>query len=286
MSKSNEINKNHQELPISSIVEALFQGTDDIRHFIVSVMEPILLGQLNLTDRQLAIVGSYYRIVGWLKVLRELNSPAHYQAVSSSARSIFELMLDIKLIHSDTSDNLVKKFHAFPEIEKYRAAKNLVSYCEKTNNNKIQYSNQKKFIDGDEKSIAIESLVIKLWGTNSKGKPNWPKHWSGKNIYERANDLGPDVKDLYMEFYPFLSWHIHSGSTGYAGMPKETLEAAFGLMHGMIQKVVIDTTEICAKEMKIDKIDNLEKPFNEMISDLRKKTVEIISQKQTRFINN
>jgi hypothetical protein len=247
-------------------------------------MEPVLIGQVNLDDRQTAIVGTYFRIVGWLKALAELNSPSHWQAVASAARSLFELSLDIKLIQSDATGELVRKFHTFPEVEKYRAAQKLVSYCDRTNNTKIECANQRKFIDGTAKESAINSLIAQYWGTDKKGKPSWPQHWSGLTVASRATKLGPHYEELYIEVYPFLSWHIHSGSTGYAGQKPETLELSFGMMHGTIQEVVLDATEICAEEMKIDKIDNLAKPFKQLIEDLRKSTDQILVQKHVEFL--
>ena len=284
MPTANEIEKAYHALPTSSIVEAFFQGTDSIRHFVVSVMEPVLTGQLGLDDRQTAIVGTYYRIVGWLKALGELNAPSHYQAVASGARSIFELLLDIKLIQSDATGELVKRFHTFPEIEKYRAAHKLVSYCDRTNNSRIECKNQRKFVDGAAKEATIESLIIQHWGRTKDGKPRWPDHWSGLSVAQRAEKLGPKYEERYIEFYPFLSWHIHSGSTGYAGLEPETLEKAFGLMHSMIQQVVVEATKICAEEMKIDKVDNLAKPFKPTIDDLLESTDEILVQKYVEFV--
>lgn len=155
----------------------------------------------------------------------------------------------------------------------------MVSYCDRTNNTKIECTNQRKFVDGAAKEAAIDSLVIQHWGITKKGKPRWPDHWSGQTVAERAEKLGPDYEELYVELYPFLSWHIHSGSTGYAGLKAETLESAFGLMHSTIQKVVLDATEICAEEMKIDKIDNLAKGFRSTIDDLRKSTDQILAQR-------
>jgi hypothetical protein len=286
MSMQDDIEKAYQGLPKTSIVEAHFQGTDSIRNFVVKVMEPLLVGQLKLNDRQTAIVGTYYRIIGWLKALGELDSLPHYQAVASGARSLFELLMDIKLIHSDTTGDIVQKFHAFPEIEKYRSASTLVSYCDRTNNETIECSVQRTFVNGEKRKNNIDSIVINNWGTTKNGKPNWPKHWSGKSVSKRAEMLGSECEALYYELYPFLSWHIHSGSTGYAGLTQDTIESAFGLMHNTIQKVALDATVICAEEMMIDRVDNLVKDFHATIEDLRKCTDRFILQKYSEYLKS
>lgn len=147
-------------LPVSAIVEAYFQGTDEIRHFVVSVMQPVLRGQLSLNSRETAIVGTYYRITAWLKALGELDSLPHYQAVAAAARSLFELLLDMKLIQSDSTGQMVNRFHAFPDVERYRAASKLVSYCDSTHNTRIQIANQRQFVDGPSKKDAIDTLIV------------------------------------------------------------------------------------------------------------------------------
>lgn len=63
MPKTIEVEAAYQSLPTSSIAEAFYQATDSIRHFVVSVVEPVLIGQLALDERQNAIVGTYYRII-------------------------------------------------------------------------------------------------------------------------------------------------------------------------------------------------------------------------------
>ncbi len=279
ITKLKEIEEAYRGICTSSKVEAFYQGTDKIRHFIVSVIEPILCGQLELDERETAIVGTYYRIVAWLKALGDLNSSSHYQAVASGARSLFELLLDLRLITSDESGKNINKFHAFPEVEKYRSAKNLVSYCDETNNHTIDCTNQRIYIGDVTKEETIKAIILEYWGKNKKGELKWPFHWSGLSVEQRAKQIGPNYYLLYLEFYPFLSWHIHAGSTGYAGLSPETMETIFGLMHSMIQRVVLESTEICTKEMKIDLIDNLELPIEEIIHELKQTTDNIIVEK-------
>jgi hypothetical protein len=190
MTTTNPAPNTSQDLSTSSIVEAYFQGTETVCQFVVSVIEPILGGQLGLNDRQIAIVGTYLRIIAWLKALAQLNSLPHYQAVAAATRSLYELLLDIKLLQSDVTGDLVKKFHAFPQVEKYRAARNLVSFCDKNPNTGIECTNQRTFVDGPTKEAAINSIVTTHWGTNKNNKPKRPDHWSGMTIRERAERLG------------------------------------------------------------------------------------------------
>jgi hypothetical protein len=279
MSQPEDLTNKSEALPLSSIVEAYFQGTQSIQNFVVNVMLPVLRGQLGRTAREDAIVGTYYRIVGWLNALAELDSISHYQAVASGARSLFELLLDIKLIQSDSTGELLGKFDAFPQVERYRSANRLIEYCDRTGNTKIDCTNQRLFVGGVARKTEMDSIVERRWGRNSGGKLKYPKHWSGLSVPNRAQKLGSEYEALYFEFYPFLSWHMHSGSTGYAELKPETIEAAFGLMHGVIQRVALEATEVCAREMKMDKIHNLAADFTTEINELRNTTNKILLRK-------
>lgn len=95
--------------------------------------------------------------------------------------------------------------------------------------------------------------------------------------------LGPQYEELYIELYPFLSWHIHSGSTGYASLSADTFESAFGLMHSAIQRICLEATEICAHEMKIDRLDNLNMSLKSKMDELRHSTSRILHERQDKL---
>jgi hypothetical protein len=177
-------------LSTSAMVESFYKGTNSIQYFAESVMIPLLNGQQKLNDKENALVGTYYRMYAWLRSLLALNGPVHFQGAASAARSLFELLLDIKLLQTDQTGDLVGRFDAFPEVEKYRSAQKLVSYSDAHPTTTLDCSRQRSFVDGPSKYSSIEATIVKHWGRTKNGKPNWPDHWSGKNVFDRAHDLG------------------------------------------------------------------------------------------------
>ncbi|MCK4628751.1 MAG: hypothetical protein KAT56_07080, partial [Sedimentisphaerales bacterium] len=108
--------------------DAFYCGTEQIHDFSQKVIIPVLKGQLNLNDRDKAIVGTYFRAHLCLSSMVRLNEFQYIQQVVSSARTIFELLVDLKILHNDKSDESTKKFHAFPQIAKYKSAEQMVQF--------------------------------------------------------------------------------------------------------------------------------------------------------------
>jgi len=270
------------DLPTRLRVEAFYKGTDAVSKFAESMMIPVLNGQIILSDKEKAVVGTYYRMYGWVRSMVAMNHRIHFHGAAAAARSLFELLLDIKILTTDKDGCLVDKFHAFPGIEKYRVAQKLVSFCmNHANSTTLDCSYQQDFISSPGKEQTINETVVKFWGKTSKGKPNRPKHWTGKDIQKRAQDLGPEYEELYIETFPLFSWYIHSGSTGYAGLNEETLETCFGISHSIAQKVFLEATVICAEEMKIS---SAILGFKEIIADLRLTPGKVLVNEQIKIL--
>jgi hypothetical protein len=64
------------DLPTRTRVEAFYKGTDAISQFAQSEIIPILRGQINLSDKEKAIVGTYYRMYAWV-ALHGCNEQSH-----------------------------------------------------------------------------------------------------------------------------------------------------------------------------------------------------------------
>lgn len=270
------------DLPIRKRVEAFYKGTDAISKFAESVIIPVLKGQLNLNDREIAIVGTYYRMYAWISSMVAMNNPIYFQGAAAAARALFELLLDIKMLGTDQTSKSIQRFHAFPEVEKFRVAQKLVRFCDNHPNTiDRNLTTQRSFINSNERKRNIETSIRKHWGTTKEGKPNRPKHWTGKNIPARAHVLGPEYEELYFEAYPLLSWYIHSGSTGYVGVTQEALQSCFGWSHIIAQKAFLEATLICAQEMKISLA--LEGLPN-MLEDLRLTPGKVLTEEQIKIL--
>jgi len=62
--------------------------------------------------------------------------------------SLFKLLMDIKILANDKTGELIARLHAFPGIDKFSRAKNIVSfYDDYPNNTKLDDSIQRTFIN-------------------------------------------------------------------------------------------------------------------------------------------
>lgn len=116
--------------PLKKKVEAFISGTATSAQFADEMIIGVLRGQMGLRPRELAVTGTYYRMYGWIKTLATLNDAVHYQAVASAARTLFELLLDLKILTEDTTGLELQRFQAFPEIEKFRVATKMTQFRE------------------------------------------------------------------------------------------------------------------------------------------------------------
>ncbi len=253
--------------PLSQQLRAFAEGSEHIKVLAHEAINPILSGALvtGSTDREKAIVGCYYRAYAWMETLAFLKEPIHFQAVASGARSIFEFYVDLKLILKDGTGRSVERFHAFTTVERFRAAKKIVEFADANPTFKVPCVHQRNLVQTPGKGKEIDALVIKLWGLNGKRKPNFPKyHWTGLDLASRIIGLDREVERIYNEEYPRLSWYIHSGSVGYAGLDKEALQACFCMSHIIAQRLFLKIAEIIAEEMKIIKaVGQLKEAFGE-----------------------
>lgn len=145
----------------------------------------------------------------------------HFQGVCSVARTIFEVRVDVELL-SRGSEREIEQFHAFPSIERFRAAERLLVTVERTKTPDAQLPlliTGARALVTEERRIELQNLIRRLWPNRDPLNPRtWPKHWSGiDDLSSRCKSLGPHIQVEYAQCYSALSWQVHAGSTGYAG---------------------------------------------------------------------
>lgn len=285
MTKSDELNIAELARSATYIqAQAFCRGTKAWAEFAEAKMVPLLGGLLTLNNKERAVVGTYYRMYLWMRSLADLKSVVHFQAAAAGARTTFELLLDMKLVAVDETGQSVERFHAFSEIEKYRVAKKHVEFCEANpTTKKYGFSQRQKYVQASGREQRVLRTVVRLWGTNRKGKPNWPKHWTGKDIPGRLRGLPLEYREFYHWLYPVLSWYIHAGSTAYVGFSTEGLEAALGISHSVAQEMFHEASLICATETKlITAAEWLRESFDELkgapLRGLTPKQVKILKK--------
>jgi hypothetical protein len=210
-----------------------------------------------------------------VRAILNLNRLEHFQAVAVVTRSLFEHWLDEIILAENMTGDAVRKYNEFPEIEKYRVAEQLVTLANKNPSLvRMDISAQRAFYNDPSRTQKIAALVKQ----SANGKRRYPDHWTDRNLRQRAIDVG--VEGMYVEAYPALSWYVHAGATGTAGLGKDGFQNVFGYCHSLIQRISIDATSRCAKATKISKLDY----FDGWMQGLKLKTGEIIVGEQIKVL--
>lgn len=267
------MNEPVSNLPTKTMIDAYFDGTKGMHDFSREVMLPILKTLIKPSQQESAVGDTYLKMTLLLGSALVMNKLHHFISIASLTRSLFENWLDLKILAQDTTADSAKRYNEFPEIERYRVAKQLTRFAQ-TNPGvlRIDIALQQAFHSDPQRKQRIAAAVK----TNAKGKAIYPEHWSGKNVRDRAAFVGQEA--MYVEVYPLLSWYVHTGATGTAGLNQKSLESLFGFCHSLMQRIFVDATATCAKATKISSIDY----FYDWMRTIELKTGQIIVSEQIK----
>src|SRR5262249_46578203 len=127
-------------------------------------------GLVNRSDRDLAIVTTYYRIVGYILSILRLDAPWHFQSISAAARSVLELYVDLLLLEFDATPEGTERFHAFTRVEPFRVASRIVEFFdENPSERQDDIGAQRALVGNTQAKADIEALVDKFWGATTGG---------------------------------------------------------------------------------------------------------------------
>jgi hypothetical protein len=113
-----------QSVPVTPrlVANATFEGVRAALSYWVFHLKAVMQGLLHPKPRERAVLSLFYRAMGYVASIRRLNHPMHVQAIAASARSLFELGLDMALFSQDQTDNSLRRTVAFTRVERYRVA--------------------------------------------------------------------------------------------------------------------------------------------------------------------
>jgi hypothetical protein len=231
-------------------------GIEGLVYFAEDYIKPLLQGLLSRSDRDLAILGTYYRIVGYTVSILRLDAPWHFQSVSAGSRSILELYMDIVLLTRDQTSESTERFHAFTRVERFRVADRIVDFFDANPSEKQDdIAAQRALVSDAVAKAAIEALVDQFWGRDKKGDLIWPSHWSKyQDARSRARALDSSFEAMYVRFAYQLSWHVHAGAVGVGGISRENFDTFIGVAHKLVLETVTEVFTLVCKELGFSKV--------------------------------
>ena len=266
------------KLPMKSKLDVYYtscKASEDFSNLIIELLK----GILKPNKKETILMEIYRAIHCWIKTVTTLNNSIHFQAVASAARSVFEHVLDMRLISDNKIENAIEKFEAFGEIEKFRMAKKFADFAKKGKPIRITGHEKKIEVASNQKvQQRIESLKL-LW---EKKQIN-VGHWSGLKTEERTNKAGISYEMLYNTSFIRLSWYVHPGLVGIRGFKKETLELVYGDSMRLIHEMFIDAILILARELKLNKaIPN----FDDLLKELKLMPGFVILEENKKYLES
>jgi hypothetical protein len=244
-------------LPIETQAQAVFDGTVALHQLLDTQVIPVIQSVVNPSSYELALQGIFYRMFAWSHTLNALNKGVHIQAVCGAARSMFELLLDIKGLiaarkrSAADADEAAQKFHAFTKVERVRTARMTVEHHDKQNGfDPTKHVSERALLSDPVRMDECKNLQASFWGYQ-KGKLVQPSGWENLTVADRARNAGQKYEDFYRYMYPRLSWFLHSGAAGFSGIDGDGFIGGFALAHSQCQDMLVDATEEIANELHL-----------------------------------
>lgn len=252
--KEDEIRGDWDAITPRLYADAAYEGIRATHTFQKFYLEPLLLhGLITPSRREQVLIELHYRMVAYLSSFRKLNGPQYFQTLAASARSLFELGLDMVLLSLDSTDESIDRLDAFTKVERYRVAKKTVDYFSNHPLPKGQdISAQRLVCSSPNVKSEMESLLDRYWPS---AKRTYPNHWSKfQDARSRARHVGTKWEERYVLTNYIFSWHVHSGLAGVSGLNENTFHAFVMEAFQLSYDVVLDCLRILGQEFHLPKV--------------------------------
>lgn len=219
---------------IHAHAEAAYQGIELLFKFMERYQDPLMavLVANEFAHRETALKQLWVRAFSWVKSLSLLSHSSCFQSVAVANRSLFELCIDLILLHQEKTNELGFKIFWFSQSELLKDATCITDYFSRKNINvpgEFQFAEE--FIRN--KGAAIERVREETWGSKKHPKCRWT---GSKNLLEDARKadanspdfvnqiLGCGFEEYYETSYRKLNWDIHSNSTAFVNDSMEFVD--------------------------------------------------------------
>ncbi len=180
------------------------------------------------------------RMLAWTHTLTKLHEPADVQAVNVASRTLFEIAVDVTILHFDPA-NPPAKILAWEASSKLKAAVRACEFAKRRG----QPSPPHEAGYVARESASIQAERAKFW----QGKH--PKErWTGRSLEQdatAATKLFPEVdfEETYATRYNQLCWNTHgSGLAGLRGLSMDAFPALSAVAFHECAKFALATTKV------------------------------------------
>ncbi len=157
------------------LISLYHDGLKEAVDFVQSQVMGTLRGQLNLSQQESAVMGTFMRIHALACSLLRLNKKVDFNAVASIARIVFELLIDMKMLTSpEVTQQDLDRFSSFAEVDRFRKAVKIIELQKKHpevfDSSVLDSSKRREFVER-MKSRDLEKKVESLWGRSGFMRP-------------------------------------------------------------------------------------------------------------------
>src|ERR1039458_9332796 len=190
----------------------------------------IVKGQLRPTLRERYLTVNYHRTAFNVEMMLGIKDTRQFQTLSLLSRAIFELAVEMKSITADP--DAASKIELFSKVELLRSSRRLVEFKTTHPNHPIRPQIQENFIT--QYGPGIDAAQAAMWPPNAAtGRRPSVKHWTLKNLLQRATDLGSPFDRIYLVHYAHLSWMTHSGVVSPLNLTAEWVTSFVSVVYGI-----------------------------------------------------
>jgi hypothetical protein len=200
---------------------AAYHSALDVSRF-MQEMGGLLVEHTQSDRRRYCLEALWDRSKKWMLSITKLNQPSDFQAISAANRSLFEITVDMCLLHDDESGERGRACYAWGMSEQMRHVEGVVSFFQSGGAElSTTFSGFEEYLN--EQKAGYDEIRRTLW-PGKQGQPRHPSRWTGRSsIVDDLADadnafreticsvLRMNLQSYYKSEYRMLSWAVHSG---------------------------------------------------------------------------
>ena len=156
-----------KKMPYERGVQVFFDTTVAL-HELAETQVCTAVAQMGKDLGEMALGATYFRMCLLLRGLVKLDEPWHFQLAAIAARTMFELLLDLKALADDPSQ--AEAFWDFTSVDKLRKARTLADFLKgHPDIDTVPHRRALQFAKDPDLQKRVEGLCLRHWGRNKRG---------------------------------------------------------------------------------------------------------------------